>query len=249
MNYSKGIKHRFIKWLKIFIKKPASTTFYLIDRFYDSILLRVLGKIWWLEYKLRGGLLGKGVFLGRPILKFYPNSQIILEDGSCIISDNRRCASGNIYSPSRIHTLSATSVIHIGKGVGMNGTSIVSRTKSIHIGDYTMIAPNCRIIDSPFHKMWPPENRCSSYSSDGEDKDIVIGNNCWICTGCIILAGSVIGDNSVIGAGSLVKGVIPPNCFSSWHSSKSNSKVGHIIYLIKIVKYLRKYGRYKFAKL
>lgn len=42
-------------------------------------------------------------------------------------------------------------------------------------------------------------------------KEIKIGNNCFIGARVIILPGTTIGDNVIIGSGAVVKGVIPPN--------------------------------------
>ena len=42
-------------------------------------------------------------------------------------------------------------------------------------------------------------------------KEIKIGNNCFIGARVIILPGTTIGDNAIIGSGAVVKGVIPPN--------------------------------------
>jgi acetyltransferase-like isoleucine patch superfamily enzyme len=101
----------------------------------------------------------------------------------------------------------------------MNGVSIVCRSASIFIGAKTMIAPNCVIMDSPFHRMFPPEKR-NEYSGTDLDKDVWIGSNCWLGTGCYIFPGAKIGNNSVIGAGSIVTGEIPPNCIAIGRPAK-----------------------------
>ena len=43
------------------------------------------------------------------------------------------------------------------------------------------------------------------------NRDIHIGDNCWICAGVTILPGVTIGRNTVIGAGSIVTRDIPDN--------------------------------------
>jgi acetyltransferase-like isoleucine patch superfamily enzyme len=196
-----------------FLKRPLPCLFYLADQVYDGAVLPLMSNLWVLEATARGAKVGRGLLLGRPVLKFHPLSEIILEDGFSLISAQRRCSSGNLYGPCRIHTHSATSRIHIGKNVGLNGTSIVARSRSVSIGRDSMLAPNCVVMDSPFHKIWPPEQR-EWYPASNLDQDVSIGSNCWIGAGCIILAGSRIGNNSVIGARSVVSGEIPANCLA-----------------------------------
>ena len=201
---------RIRKAAQAFLNQPIPYLFFSIDKFFDKLFLPLMSKLWRLEGVMRGGVIGQGLFLGRPILKFYPGSKVILEKGFSLLSDQRRCTTGNLYAPCRIQTHSRTSSIFIGEGAGLNGTSIVSLSRSIHIGKHTMIGPNCVIIDSPGHRLWPPEGRLF-YSDSSLDQDVLIGDNCWIALGCVILPGSRIGDNSVIGARSVVCGEIPPN--------------------------------------
>lgn len=196
------------------IKLFLSKSFYALDILHDRVLLPFMSKIWLIEFQLRGGVtVGSCMFLGRPLIKFHPLSKVLLHNNSTFISNSRRCSSGNLYSPCRLQTHSRSSSIIIEENVGMNGTSIVSRSKTIFVGKNTMIAPNCVIMDSPHHRMWPPEDRLY-YPDSGEDNDVIIEENCWIGTGVVILPGSHIGRNSVIGARSVVKGSIPQNCLA-----------------------------------
>jgi acetyltransferase-like isoleucine patch superfamily enzyme len=204
------LKDRIKKAVWSFLKQPLPFLFFAFDKFYDKAFLPFMSYVWHLEGVLRGAVVGRGLFLGRPILKFYPGSKVVLEKGFTLISSQRRCSSGNLYAPCRIQTHSSTSSIYIGWGAGLNGTSIVSASRSIHIGQHVMIGPNCVIIDSPGHRLWPPEHRLALNGTD-LDKDVFIGDNCWIGLGCVILPGSRIGENSVIGARSVVTGEIPQN--------------------------------------
>jgi hypothetical protein len=130
------------KGILAFLNQPIPFLFFILDKVYDALLLPFLSNIWCFEGKLRGGVIGKGLFLGKPMLKFFPGSKVVLEKGFCLISNQRRCGSGNLYGPCRIQTHSPNAYIFIGEGVGLNGTSIVSRSGSISIGRQTIIGPN-----------------------------------------------------------------------------------------------------------
>ena len=44
------------------------------------------------------------------------------------------------------------------------------------------------------------------------EKEISIGNNCFIGANAMLLPGTVLGDNCIVGAGAIVKGKYPDNC-------------------------------------
>lgn len=149
-------------------------------------------------------------------IDIYPavGSLIKIGNNVSIVNSSSRCTAGPIYAPTKIRTHEKSASIVIDDGVGLNGTSIVARSKSIYIGKNTMIAPNVVIFDSDFHAVWPPDNRILNpcYESD---QDIKIGYNCWIGTSCIIKKGVSIGNNSVVAAGSVVTKDIPGNTLSA----------------------------------
>jgi acetyltransferase-like isoleucine patch superfamily enzyme len=187
-----------------------SRFFYILDRIYDYPVLLALGYFWRLELILRGAKIGKGNIYGRPVIKINPKSIVVIGENFSLVSDNRRCSSGSIYAPCRIQTHSASSMIIIGDNVGLNGASIVSRSNKITIGSGSMIAPNVVIMDSPFHRNWPPHLR-NSYSENDLDRGVTIGDNVWIGTNCILLPGADIGSGSVVASRSVVNKSFPEN--------------------------------------
>lgn len=196
-----------------FLKRPFAYLFYFGDSFFDNIWLRFTGFFWQFECWLRGGSISTALIYGRPIFKFHPRSKIKIRKNVVMVSISRRCTSSNLYAACRIQTHSESAEIIIEEGVGMNGTSIVCRSSSIIIGKNTMIAPNCIIMDSPFHRIWPPATR-NIYVGTDLDRAVNIGANCWIGSNCIILPGVTIGENTVIGAGSIILRDLPPNCLA-----------------------------------
>ena len=63
---------------------------------------------------------------------------------------------------------------------------------------YTVIATAGHPIDPELRK------RCTQYN-----KEVHIGNNCWLGANVVVMPGVTIGDNTVIGAGSIVTKDIP----------------------------------------
>lgn len=148
------------------------------------------------------------------ILDIYPESHIEIGDDVSIISDPRRATAAALAFPTKFKTFSRTSRIVIGNSVGLNGTSVTARSRTIRIGAGTIIAPNVIIVDSDFHVPWPPEQR-RYYPDDKYDRDIQIGNNCWIGMNSIILKGVHIGNNSIVAAGSIVTSDIPTDSLAA----------------------------------
>jgi acetyltransferase-like isoleucine patch superfamily enzyme len=140
-----------------------------------------------------------------------PKTQIKIGNNVSLNSSSVRTTASTLYSRIRLRTDVKGAKIIIDDNVGLNGTSITARSRTITIREGTMIAPNVIVVDSDFHSLWPPENRLTS-SGFENDEDVNIGKNVWIGMNSIILKGVQIGDNSIIGAGSVVTTDIPPNC-------------------------------------
>jgi acetyltransferase-like isoleucine patch superfamily enzyme len=138
-------------------------------------------------------------------------SQVLLGDNLHMVSDRSR-AGITLFSPCKFTTFGKGSIV-VGDNVQLNGTAIASR-KRVEIGAGSLVAPNCIIVDSDFHVIWPPESRGHSDSTK-EDQAVKIGNNVWLGLNVVVLKGVTIGDNTIIGAGSVVSGDIPANVIAA----------------------------------
>lgn len=148
-----------------------------------------------------------------------PGTQIKIGANVSLNSSSRRTSASSLYSRLKLRTFAADAKIIIGDNVGLNGTSITARTKTISIGKGTMTAPNVVIVDSDFHAQWPPENRANNPGFE-TDEDVNIGENVWIGMNSIILKGVNTGNNSIIGAGSVVSSDIPADCVAAGNPAK-----------------------------
>ncbi len=98
--------------------------------------------------------------------------------------------------------------IDISESVAVFDYTIIDIQNGLTIGENTLIAPFCYIID--YDHVIKDKSRPiieQGYIS----KPIFIGTNVWLGTHVVILKGVRIGDNSMIGAGSVVTSDIPPN--------------------------------------
>ena len=165
--------------------------------------------------RLFGATYGAGLQCwGAVHLLRHPGGVIRIGDNVRMVSDSRRCTSASIYAPVKLRTFARGAAIRIGDNVGLTGTAITARTTSVTIGNGTIIGPNCCVMDSDFHAIWPPEIRSTDPGYE-RDAAVRIGDNVWIGAQCIVLKGATIGDNAVIAAGSVVTGAIPPNVMAA----------------------------------
>lgn len=102
--------------------------------------------------------------------------------------------------------------ITIGDNVDIGIGTIIHSTNGVTIGDNTVIAGQCYIIDSN-HGTAAGELIRSQKSIAAED-GIHIGNDVWIAAQSTILKGARIEDHAVVGANSMVNSVIPKNAIA-----------------------------------
>lgn len=93
------------------------------------------------------------------------------------------------------------SVLTIGDGVSIGDRTEIHAGKEITIGNNTLIAWDCCIMDRDYHK----------FMGDKEVlKPVHIGSKVWIGANVTILKGVTIGDGAVVAAGSVVVKDVPP---------------------------------------
>ena len=96
----------------------------------------------------------------------------------------------------------------IGDGFFMNRNGTINCHKRISIGKCCLMGENVHIYDH--NHVFKEKNRAIA-SQGFKDKEVNIGDYCWIGTGVTILGGVTIGDNVVIGANCLIYHDIPSN--------------------------------------
>lgn len=96
--------------------------------------------------------------------------------------------------------------IELGKNFYANYNFLVLDAAKVKIGDHVMIGPNVSLItvNHPINK----DFRAKGYEIS---KEIIIGDNVWICANVNVNPGITIGANSIIGSGSVVTKNIPEN--------------------------------------
>ena len=173
-----------------------------LNKIYYSFIFLIKSKFYGVTYA------GGGSIFGRIDLTRAPYSSIKIGKDVVMVSSSWRSSSSAIFAPVKIQTHSSSAKIEIGDKVGMNGTSIVARSRKISIGSMTQIAPNVTILDFDGHSFFTSEERWINHGFEN-DRDVRIGSNCWIGTRSIILKGVEIGDYAIVAAGSIVTKDVP----------------------------------------
>lgn len=121
-----------------------------------------------------------------------------------------------------------SAVLEIGNDVGISSAAIWCSDKII-IGNNVLIGGNCIIIDTDAHSLdWKERGNRGGFDEHGRRIDglrartapIIIGDDVLIGMNTIVLKGAIIGDRTVIGAGSVVTGIIPPDCIAAGNPAR-----------------------------
>ncbi|WP_449429964.1 CatB-related O-acetyltransferase [Pseudomonas putida] len=107
-------------------------------------------------------------------------------------------------------------------GVGTYGMPAVhdwAEGSTLKVGAFTSIAEGVEIFLGGHHRSdwiscypFPAKIEEARAITDfgGTNGDVIIGNDCWICSKAMILSGVTIGDGAVVAAGSVVVKDVPP---------------------------------------
>lgn len=145
---------------------------------------------------------GYVTLIGRPIIKKYPGSRIILGKDVLLISKTAVNVAG-VNHPVILATLSNSAKIEFLNNSGASGASIVA-VKGVSVGKYASIGANSCCYDTDFHLVDPIERRNQNGADEAASSPIKLGNDVWIGANALILKGVNIGDGAVVGAGAVV---------------------------------------------
>lgn len=121
-----------------------------------------------------------------------------------------------IFSPERIC---------VGNNCRLNKDVVLNARSGITIGDDVTISNGAKIISTGYDlEHWISTGEKIHF----EDKPIVIGNHCWICTNAIVLPGvKITGEYVVIAAGSVVtKDILEDKVVVGGNPAKIIKKIG-----------------------
>lgn len=119
-----------------------------------------------------------------------------------------------------------------GKGSGIGFPCYLGTPSHIFTGDYSLIQPNCRFIigSGKFELGKWSSISCNSIVVTGNhtptvglcqrmqvlsrvndvEKDVIVGDDCWVGAGVTLLSGTRIGRGCVVAAGAVVNSSTPP---------------------------------------
>jgi len=167
---------------------------------------------WYILAKI---LLGKATCERTSTTKFFPSARIRNARGSnkFIKVGNRTLVKGELLTFGHGGEILIGDYCYIGEGTR------VWSSKSITIGDRTLISHNVNIFDNLTHPLAPKERHDQfksilqgQFPKDGNlgESPVLIGNDVLIGAQSIILRGVKIGDGAIVAAGSVVITDVPP---------------------------------------
>lgn len=181
--------------------------------------------------RVTGVRYGKNLRLkGIPIIFNKRGATLSIGEG-CTIKSSFLSNLVGLYSRTVIVTRVPGAEIVIGDHVGISGATIYAR-KKIHIGEYTCIGGNCKILDNDFHPLDYKLRNQLLDDAGGGDRDmipsraVIIGKNCFIGCNSIILKGTVLGDGCVVGAGAVVSGRFEEGCVIAGNPARVIRRLG-----------------------
>ena len=146
----------------------------------------------------------RGLFKG---LRFDKHGRLLrAEKGVRVFHRNCRLTAGDRVFLHRDVKLSAygtedaPATLALGNRVYVGDRTEIHAGKSVTIGDNTVIAWDCCIMDRDYHKLGGEVEQL---------RPVVIGSHVWIGCHVLIMKGVTVGDGAVIAAGSVVTKDVP----------------------------------------
>ena len=143
-------------------------------------------------------------YVGRKLPNVKVMGPLYFENGSLIIGDNCVFYPGVMFA--------GNGQIEIGDGckIGKDVVLYARKQGGIIIGDNTIIAAQCYLIDSNHSTVLGKQISQQPLVS----KRIIVGNDVWIAADVTVIPGANIKNGAVIGAKSLVNNTIHENMFA-----------------------------------
>ncbi len=148
-----------------------------------------------LVYRLAGMQIGRGTILGR-IFVNWPHQVLIGSD--CLLQRDVVLQFAGIWAPGRR--------IKIGDRVFIGRGAEVNITHGLVIGNDSLIAAGCRLIDHDHGTIAGELIR----TQECPGEHIAIGNDVWLGSNVVLLKGVSVGDGAVVAAGAVVTRPVPP---------------------------------------
>lgn len=167
------------------------------------------------EYMLIASSLARGVFLKHKLsscgklLRSEKDVRVLRYNCEITLGDKvniHRFAKLSVYGNA-----GKKAVLKIGNGVAIGDRTEIHAGDSVSIGDGTLIAWDCCIMDRDYHKL---------ESETEVTAPVVIGNNVWIGCNALILKGVTIGNGAVVAAGSVVTKDVPAGALVGGNPAK-----------------------------
>ena len=171
---------------------------------------RAVGECISLAMNLLRGALKRGRFTScGKLLRTEKGVRIIKKD--CDIALGDRVLLHRNVKLSGYGTSDAKASLKLGNRVYVGDRTEIHAGKSVSIGDGTVIAWDCCIMDRDYHKL----------ESDSEVfKPVSIGSHVWIGCHALILKGVNIGDGAVVAAGAVVTKDVPAGALVGGNPAK-----------------------------
>jgi len=93
--------------------------------------------------------------------------------------------------------------LKLGNNFRISSGSSVICYKSIEVGDDCRISWDSQIIDTDFHRVFDQKS-----NHVNPDKDVKLGNNCWIGNHCLVQKGTLLANMVVLSSNSMINSII-----------------------------------------